>query len=368
MRYVDEFRDPKKIIKIAQAIKKLMPGRDINIMEVCGTHTQNFYRFGLDKVLPSRLRLIAGPGCPVCVSAQSYIDSAIKLARLRDVVILSFGDMLRVPGTSSTLEKERARTGNIRVVYSPLECLTVARLNPRKKIVFLAVGFETTASAIAMTLALARKERLKNLFFLPSLKLIPAAMAHLLKDERMKLDGFLCPGHVSVIIGTHPYEFIVRKYGIGCCVAGFEPADILEGVFRLLRQIVTGRPRVANQYIRAVKPSGNIKAMRMIRRVFKATDATWRGLGAIPASGLSIRKEFQFFDAQREFCLQREKERTRQRETKCRCADVLKGMISAKECPLFSKGCTPDHPAGPCMVTNEGACHAYYRYRSVQSP
>jgi len=295
MKYVDEFRDPRKIHKIAVAISEIMPGRDIRIMEICGTHTQNFFRFGLDKVLPDRLRFIAGPGCPVCVSSQGYMDSAIKLAGEKDVLILSFGDMLRVPGTRSTLEKERARSGNIRVIYSPLECIEAAKLNPHKKIVFLAVGFETTASTIAMTLALAKKQRLKNLSFLSSLKLIPAAMGHLLNDKRLKLDGFLCPGHVSAIIGTRPYAFIVRKYKIGCCVAGFEPADILEGIFLLLRQVVTCKPKVDNQYLRVVKASGNTKAQGVIHKVFEVRDAAWRGLGIIPASGLSIRNELSSF-------------------------------------------------------------------------
>jgi hydrogenase expression/formation protein HypD len=362
MKYIDEFRNKKTIHKIAGAIKKITPSEGINIMEVCGTHTQSFYRFGLDKMLPSRLRLIAGPGCPVCVSTQGYIDSAVDLAKEKDVLILSFGDMLRVPGTRSTLEKERARSGNIRAVYSPLDGLAVARFNPHKKIVFLAVGFETTAPAIALSILLAKREKLKNIFFLCSLKLIPPAMEHLAQDPRLNLDGFLCPGHVSAIIGMKPYEFIVKKYGISCCVAGFEPLDIMEGLFQLLKQIVKKKPGVQNQYARAVRKQGNPKAQKFIKDVFNASDSTWRGLGVIPQSGLSIRKEFASFDAQKEFCLKRDNETTRQRKTKCKCADVLKGLISPADCPLFFKICSPDNPIGPCMVTSEGACYAYYKY------
>lgn len=362
MRYIDEFRNKGAIRQVARAIRKIAPSQYINMMEVCGTHTQSFHRFGLDKILPPSLRLISGPGCPVCVSTQDYIDNAIELAKNKDVIILSFGDMLRVPGTRSTLEKERARSGNIRLIYSPLDSLVIAGLHPHKKVIFLAVGFETTAPTIALSMSTAKKERLKNLFFLCSLKLIPPAMAHLAEDPRLNLDGFLCPGHVSAIIGIKPYESVVKKYGISCCIAGFEPLDMMEGLYLLLRQILRKKPSVKNQYARVVREQGNPKAKKIIKDVFCVSDSTWRGLGVIPKSGLSIRKEFASFDAQKEFCLKRDNEITRQRTTKCRCADVLKGIVSPPECPLFSKGCTPDNPIGACMVSSEGACHAYYKY------
>mgnify|MGYP001500433356 CR=1 FL=1 len=362
MKYVDEFRNKNKIQKLGRMIREIAPSRDINLMEVCGTHTQSFFRFGLDKILPPQIKLIAGPGCPVCVSTQGFIDSAIALAGTKDMVILSFGDMLRVPGTSSTLEKERARSGNIRVVYSPLDCLSIARLNPRKRIVFLAVGFETTASTIAFAISQAKKEKLKNLFFLSSLKLIPPAMEYLVRDKRLRLDGFLCPGHVSVIIGTKAYEFLVKKYGIGCCVAGFEPSDILEGIYALLRQIASKKPGLDNQYERAVTFSGNRKALDMMKWVFKVEDASWRGLGSIPKSGLALREEFSGLDAVKEFSL-KIKDRSAGRSLGCRCGDVLKGLISPKACPLFAKICSPDNPVGPCMVSSEGACYAHYKYR-----
>jgi hydrogenase expression/formation protein HypD len=362
MRYIDEFRNKKLIHKIAVTIKEITPAQNINIMEVCGTHTQSFYRFGLDKILPANLKLIAGPGCPVCVSTQEFIDSAIELAKDKDIIILSFGDMLPIPGSRSSLEKERARFGNVRVVYSALDSITVARLNPHKRVVFLAVGFETTASTIALTIQLAKKENLHNLFFLSSLKLIPPAMGYLAKDKRLNLHGFLCPGHVSAIIGTRPYEFILKKYKIGCCVTGFEPLDILEGAYLLLQQIVKNKPKVVNQYERVVNRCGNLKAKTIINRVFKVTNASWRGLGEIPRSGLNIGDLFSRFDAEKTFTIKHIRP-IANRLNRCRCADVLKGLIAPTDCPLFSKICTPSNPIGPCMVTNEGACNAYYKYR-----
>jgi hydrogenase expression/formation protein HypD len=363
MRYVDDFRDKKLVGEVAQRIKEIMPKQRINIMEVCGTHTQAFFRFALDKILPSNLRLISGPGCPVCVSSQEYIDSAIDLTRHKELLILTFGDMLRVPGTSSTLEKERARSGNVRVVYSALDSLAVARFNPDKKVVFLAVGFETTAPTIALSILAAKKENLKNIFFLPSLKQIPPAMDYLLRDERLDLDGFLCPGHVSAIIGTRPYEFIAKRYRLGCCVAGFEPLDILEGIYFLIRQKVKDRPIVQNQYLRVVTKQGNPKARKMISRVFKTSDAFWRGLGNIPESGFKLKDEFSQFDAERIFSLPAKRLAKADKQKRCRCAEVLKGLLSPLDCPLFSKVCSPDNPVGPCMVSSEGTCNAYYKYK-----
>lgn len=362
MRYIDEFRNKKLIQVIADKIKKIVPKEKINIMEVCGTHTQNFYRFGLDKLLPQNLRLIAGPGCPVCVSSPAYINQATRLSKDEDNIILTFGDMLRVPGTESTLERERANGSLIQVVYSPLDGLAVARKNAHKRVIFLAVGFETTAPAIALSIILAKKENLKNLSFFSSLKLIPPAMECLTRDKRLSLSGFLCPGHVSTIIGTEPYEFIPKKYGIGCCIAGFEPLDILEGICLLIEQLLKKRPKVDNQYIRAVAKQGNTKAQEIIKQVFKICDAAWRGLGRIPQSGLKIRDGFSQFDAERVFCIRRTTHDA-QRTTRCKCGDVLKGLISPPQCPLFSKICSPDNPVGPCMVSSEGTCNAYYKYR-----
>ena len=362
MKYVDEFRDPKLVEKISARIISINPGTKINIMEVCGTHTQNFCRFGLDGLLPKNIRLISGQGCPVCVSSQGYIDSAIEMAKDKGALIVTFGDMLRIPGTRSSLEKEKTRFGNVRVVYSPLDSLSIARANPDKKVIFLAVGFETTAPTIALSILAAKKEKLRNLFFFSALKLIPPAMKYLLADKRLKIDGFLCPGHVSVIIGTRAYEFIPRKYKTACCVAGFEPVDILEGIEMILEQIISNKPYVANQYTRIVAREGNPQARKIINRVFQRTDADWRGFGVIRESGLKLSNEFSGFDASRIFSPAKNKIKIKAVK-KCRCGDVLKGLISPADCTLFAKACQPDRPIGPCMVSSEGACNAYYKFR-----
>lgn len=362
MKYIDEFRNARLVKKISSKINSLKLKADISIMEVCGTHTQNFYRFGLDKLLPKNIKLISGPGCPVCVSPQNYIDTAIKLTGNKDVIVATFGDMLRIPGNRSSLEKERVKYGNVRIVYSPLDALVLARANPDKKIVFLAVGFETTAPTIALTVLAARKENLNNLSFLCSLKLIPAAMRYLLLDKRLKLDGFLCPGHVSAIIGTKDYAFIPKKYRIACCIAGFEPLDILEGILMILEQIAKSKAYVANQYSRIVTKTGNRVAKKIIRRVFRVSDANWRGFGIMPRSGLKLRNEFLSFDSESVFSVKQSVSKIKFLKG-CRCADVLKGLISPRNCPLFGRACQPDNPIGPCMVSSEGACNAHYKFR-----
>jgi len=364
MRYIDEFRDKKLAATLSGHIARLVPEQGLKFMEVCGTHTQSFFRFGLDKMLPGNLRLVSGPGCPVCVSAQGYIDKAVCLAKDKGNIILTFGDMLRVPGSDSTLEKERAAYGNIHMVYSPLDALRFAKGNPEKKIIFLAVGFETTIPTIALSMVEAKKEKIRNLFFLCSLKTIPAAMELLARDKALALDGFLCPGHVSAIIGSGAYEFIVKKYGIACCVAGFEPVDMLEGILFLVEQSIGKKTlRVENQYNRVVTKNGNLKAQRIISRVFSPCDVAWRGLGIIPGSGLKIKKEFASFDAEKEFKISCLPVGSDKRLSKCKCGDVLKGKISPAECPIFRRSCTPENPFGPCMVSIEGACNAYYKYR-----
>jgi hydrogenase expression/formation protein HypD len=362
MKYIDEFRKISLIHKTSGAIRKIAPAGQISIMEVCGTHTQNFFRFGLDKLLPANLKFIAGPGCPVCVSSQEYIDKAIAYTRDENNLVLTFGDMLRVPGALSTLEKERAKRGNVLVVYSALDALTFARKNPHRKNIFLAVGFETTASTIGLTIMQAKKEKLKNIFFFSSLKTIPPAMNYLVQDKRLRLSGFLCPGHVSTIIGTQPYEFIPRKYGLSCCVAGFEPLDILEGIYFIIRQIVKKKPGVENQYKRVVKKYGNLKAQEVISEVFKKSDAFWRGLGKISRSGLKLKNRFAEFDAEKALPLKIKPQAPNPKQKLCCCAGVIKGLIRPDECPLFGKICSPENPYGPCMVSIEGTCNAYYKY------
>jgi len=361
MKYIDEFRDKKLIQKLSARIKEAASQQNINFMEVCGTHTHNILRFGLDKLLPPGIRLISGPGCPVCVSTQDYIDKALFLAEKKDVIIATFGDMLRVPGSRTSLEKQRAKTANVRVVYSALDAIKVAQDNPDKKIVFLAVGFETTVPTIALSILTAKKKNIRNLFFLCALKLIPPAMEYLAKDKRLKLDGFLCPGHVSAVIGAQAYRFLAEKYRLICCVAGFEPLDILEGIYFLLRHI--DHPQVINQYSRVVTASGNKKAQEIMYQVFKVSDSGWRGLGVIPKSGLRIKDEFSQFDSEKVFCLEPANRPTGQPANRCKCSDVLKGLLTPPQCPLFSRKCRPDNPLGPCMISNEGACNAYYKYR-----
>jgi len=362
MKYVDEFRNSRLVEKIAQRIRAITPPEEINIMEVCGTHTQNFYRFGLDKLLPQNINFIAGPGCPVCVSSQEYIDSAIKLTQNSEMIITTFGDMLRVPGSNSSLEKEKAKFGNVRVVYSPLDALSIAKANPKKKVVFLGVGFETTAPTVALSVMAAKKEKLNNMFFLISLKFIPPALKCLLTDKRLKLDGFLCPGHVSVIIGTNKYEFIPSRYKIACCVTGFEPLDLLEGIYNIIEQINSKKAVVANQYVRVVTKGGNLKAQSIINQVFKKADSGWRGLGVIPGSGLELKREFAQFNAAK-FLPALAGSSKLKFATRCRCADILKGLMQPQGCPLFRKICNPDNPIGPCMVSSEGACNAFYKFR-----
>jgi len=362
MKYIDEFRSKPLITKLSTEIKAAAECcGQINIMEVCGTHTMSFFRFGLRKLLPENLRLVSGPGCPVCVSPQEYIDSAITLAKKKNIIIATFGDMLRVPGTHLSLEKLRAEGADISVVYSALDALKIARKNPAKKVIFLAVGFETTIPTVALSILLAEKEKINNIFFLCSLKLIPPALSCLLTDKRLNISAFLLPGHVSAIIGTRPYEFIAEKYKIPCCVSGFEPVDILEGIYFLLKQIKQNKPIVANQYKRVVRKEGNVSAQKTTSAVFKISSAQWRGLGKIPASGLMINSRYSRFDAGKTFGIKRIAHNAK-RTARCRCSDVLKGIISPLGCPLFSKACQPDNPLGPCMVSSEGACNAYYKY------
>ena len=362
MKYVDEFRDKKLVRRISDQIKEMIPSGRINIMEVCGTHTQNFCRFALDQLLPENLKLISGPGCPVCVSSQEYVDQAVAYARRKDIIVLTFADMLRVPGRESSLEQERAKGAKVFAVYSPTDALKFAQDNPGKKIIFLGVGFETTAPAIALSAIAAKKNKLKNIFFFNSFKLIPPAIKELMKDKRLNLSGFLCPGHVSAIIGTRPYDFIPDKYRIGCCVAGFEPLDILEGLYLLVKQLVNHKPAVDNQYVRVVSRQGNIAAQKILRQVFRVYDANWRGLGKIPGSGLKFGAGFSAFDAQAVFPVKLTA-LPQESKKKCRCAEILKGLIRPSACSLFSQECSPEKPVGPCMVSYEGACNAYYRYK-----
>jgi hydrogenase expression/formation protein HypD len=358
MKFIDEYRDAGLGKKLVSRIEQLST-RPARLMEFCGGHTVAIMRNGIRQLLPPTVEMLSGPGCPVCVTANVDIDKAIALARLPNVIITTFGDMMRVPGSYSSLQQARAEQADIRIVYSTQDALQIARDNLKKPIIFIGIGFETTAPTIAASVLQAEEEGIENFYVLSLLKLCPPVMKSLLDLGEIRLDGIVCPGHVSVIIGSHPYEFIPRDYGVACVVSGFEPLDILLSVAMLVEQIESGKPRVEIAYRRGVKPEGNRRALEIMSEVFEVGGADWRGLGAVPASGLRLRKEYQRFDAERAFPITLEPVR----EAKgCICGDILRGVKIPTDCKLFGKACVPEYPVGPCMVSSEGACAAYYQY------
>ncbi len=362
MKHLDAFRAKEPLQAILSKIESL-PSSPLSIMEVCGTHTVSISKFGLRSLLPSHIRLISGPGCPVCVTSQGDIDLVIMLAREgrghEKYIIATFGDMMRVPGSDSSLMKEKARGADVRIVYSPADTLTIAAENPDAEVVFLAVGFETTSPTIAATVLKAQQSNIGNFSIISNHKLIPPAMHLLLEDQTTAIDGFLCPGHVSAIIGIKPYQHIVERYRKGCVVSGFEPLDIILSTYRLMLQIQKGTPRIEIEYSRVVQAGGNAKALGLLSRVFAVTDARWRGFGVIPQSGLTLKDEFSRYDAIKKFSLTVPDVPD---PTACQCGQVLKGIITPPQCPLFAKTCTPEEPAGACMVSSEGTCASYYKY------
>ena len=345
---------------LAERIRLLTAGRTtpMTFMEVCGTHTMAIYQYGLRTLLPPQVRLISGPGCPVCVTSNCYLDRALSLSRLPEVTITTFGDMLRVPGSRSSLMEERARGADVRIVYSPLDAVVLAQKNPARRVVFLGVGFETTAPAIAGSILAARSRGLTNYFVLASHKTIPAPMALLSADPELAIDGYLCPAHVSAIIGADAYLPLAQR-GIPCVVTGFEPADVMQGVAMLVRQVIEGRREVENEYRRVVGREGNRKAQEVLREVFVPCDAAWRGIGVIPGSGLAIAPAYREFDAEAMIPVM---VADPVEHPGCRCGDILRGKLSPFDCPLFAGVCTPESPVGACMVSSEGTCAAAYRY------
>ncbi|NQT86249.1 hydrogenase formation protein HypD [bacterium] len=331
----------------------------VQVMEVCGTHTVSFFRTGAKSLLPESLRLVSGPGCPVCVTSQGYLDTACDLAARPDVIVCTYGDMVRVPGSRGSLADVRGRGGRVVIVYSARDALRIATENPEMKVVFLAVGFETTTPPTAATVLEADRRGIPNFLILPGHKLVIPAIAALLSEGDVPIDGFLCPGHVSIIIGTQAYEPIARDYGKPCVVAGFEPAQMLRGVLWLARQVAAGEAKVENVYPVAVTVEGNTVAQECIGRVFTPADAVWRAMGAIPQSGLELRERFQRFDARRAFDVEFGPDGC---PPGCRCGEVIQGKTTPAECPLFASTCTPIDPVGPCMVSSEGTCAAWYKY------
>ena len=361
MRFVDEFRDPELGRVVAgEILAAVEPGRHYKVMEVCGGHTHSIYKYGVDDLLPANVELVHGPGCPVCVIPMGRQDDALAIAERPEVIFATFGDMMRVPASRGSLLDAKARGADVRMVYSPLDALKLARQNPDREVVFFAIGFETTAPSTALTLLRARAEGVSNFYaFCNHVTILPAIRA-ILDSPDLRLDGFIGPGHVSTVIGLRPYRFIARDYGKPVVVSGFEPLDVLQGVYMVLRQLRDGRSEVENQYTRVVREKGNPLAMRAIGQTMELrTTFEWRGLGFISQSALKLRPELAELDAE----LRYELPGVRVADPKaCQCGEVLKGVIKPWECKVFGTACTPDHPIGTCMVSSEGACAAYYNY------
>ena len=352
------WRDPELAKRLLDLIAKAAD-RPMKLMEVCGTHTVAIARFGLRDVMPANVTLLSGPGCPVCVTANRDIDLAIEIGRVPGVVLTTFGDMMKVPGSYSSLSREKADGRDVRIVYSPLDAVRMAQEEPDKQVVFLGVGFETTVPTIAATIKAAGARGVKNFSVLSVHKTVPLALEALVNDPEVAIDGFILPGHVSTIIGPEPYEFIASRYHVPGVATGFEPIDVLQGVYMLAKQIHDGRAEIEIAYRRGINEHGNPTARALIEEVFEPCDSEWRGIGVIPGTGLKIRERFSAFDAALRFDVTPPEPKA---IPGCQCGDVLRGVVLPFQCRLFGKGCTPEHPIGPCMVSSEGSCAAYYRY------
>jgi hydrogenase expression/formation protein HypD len=359
MRFIDEYRQSSAARQLSKKIAGLVD-RPLKIMEVCGGHTHSIFRYGIEDLLPPQLELIHGPGCPVCVIPLGRVDDCLAIARDRNVIFGTFGDMMRVPGSKMNLLEVKAAGADVRMVYSPLDALKLARLNPQKQVVFLALGFETTAPSTALTIEQAAREDVSNFSVFCNHVMIVPALKALLDSPDLKLDGFIGPGHVSTVIGTRPYDFVAGRYGKPMVVSGFEPLDILQAVYMIVRQIVEGRCEIENQYPRVVSRDGNGKAMAAMMEVFEPRDFfEWRGLGSIARSGLKLRAKYSAFDAEQKFGFPG----LRVADPKaCQCGEILKGVKKPWECKVFGTACTPETPIGSCMVSSEGACAAYYNF------
>lgn len=363
MNQIKKIRETDLLQSLSRRFSHLNLSRRMTLMEVCGTHTMAIHRAGLPSLMPSNLRLLSGPGCPVCVTPVSYIDTAIATAREYDVILTTFGDMMRVPGNSGTLAGLRREGYPVEIVYSPLGAVKLAQEKPDKNIVFLAVGFETTAPTVAASVIFARENSVGNFSILAAHKLVVPALELLISDTITAIDGFLLPGHVSIVLGSEPYRFIAEKFLRACVITGFETADIIQGILMLTEQIEKKKYDVEIQYQRAVKPDGNARARACINEVFIPEDAEWRGFGTIPLSGLALREEFYNFDAKKKFTVEIQDS---SEPDGCLCGEILQGHIDPPDCPLFAKICIPENPVGPCMVSSEGTCAAFYKYSRKQ--
>jgi len=370
VKYVDEFRDPEKARSLLKEITGLSAklqtgkGRPLQIMEVCGGHTHAIFRYGIETMLPDEIELVHGPGCPVCVLPMGRVDDCVTLAEMPGVIFTTFGDAMRVPGSKKSLLQAKSEGADVRMVYSPLDSLRIARENPDKEVVFFALGFETTMPSTAMTVLRAEAEGIRNFsLFCNHITIIPTVKA-ILDSPELQLDGFLGPGHVSMVIGNAPYEFIAKQYGKPIVVAGFEPLDVLHALWMVLKQLDEGRSEVENQYARVVPSDGNAVALDAIGRVFELREFfEWRGLGSIDHSGVRMRKGYELYDAEKKFAIRS----VRIADPKsCQCGEVLKGVIKPWECKVFGTACTPETPLGALMVSSEGACAAYYQFGDVE--
>lgn len=358
MKHLDEYRD-STLAKPLVAELKRHATQPMRIMEVCGSHTMSIFRNGVRSILPEGMELLSGPGCPVCVTSAPHMDAFIAMAERPGVRVAIFGDLFRVPGTEGSLSNASSRGAKVDIVYSPMDALDIAKNNPDELVVFLGIGFETTTPSIAATIMAAKLQHVKNFTVFSTQKTMPAPLIALLEDPELKIDGLLCPGHVSTIIGSKPYEPLAEKYGLACVVAGFETADLLSGLISIAKQITSGEAKVENCYTRAVSAEGNKRAQAMVQQVFEPCDMQWRGLGTIPGSGMKIRPEYAEFDAEIRLGITL----TEVEEAKgCMCGKILKGQNIPPQCPLFNTRCTPMNPVGPCMVSSEGTCAAYYKY------
>jgi hydrogenase expression/formation protein HypD len=362
MKYLDEFSDPELASTLFDSIRGATT-QPWSIMEVCGGQTHSIIRHGIDQLLPDEIEMIHGPGCPVCVTPLEIIDKALEIAGRPDVIFCSFGDMLRVPGSSKDLFRVKSEGGDIRVVYSPLDALNLARENPDKQVVFFGIGFETTAPANAMTVYQARRLGVENFSLLVSHVLVPPAIAAIMESPTCRVQAFLAAGHVCAVMGTHEYPPLAARYEVPIVVTGFEPLDILEGIRRTVLQLESGRHELENAYPRAVPPEGNPAAIAMLHDVFEVTDRAWRGIGVIPKSGWRLADEYRYYDAEARFDVG---DIRTDESSLCRSGEVLQGLIKPHECAAFGKECTPRNPLGATMVSSEGACAAYYLYRRLE--
>ena len=358
MRFITEFRRSELAKGLIAQINQRShtPAR---LMEFCGGHTVTIFKYGIRQTLPDTIEMVSGPGCPICVTANADLDKAIALAKMPQAIIATFGDMLKVPGSHTSLQELKADGADVRIVYSALDAIAIAEENPTRSLVFLGIGFETTAPTIAASILQAEEKRISNYYVLSLHKLCPPVIRAILDSGEVEIHGLVCPGHVSVIIGSHPWDFIARDYGIPCVVAGFEPLDILQCVAMLVDQVESGRSEVEIAYRRGVRPEGNEEAIRLMEQVFEPGPAAWRGMGEVPASGLKIRKEYQHFDAAIAFDIDPGQP---YEPEGCICGDILRGIKTPPDCQLFGTACTPQYPVGPCMVSSEGTCSAYYNY------